>query len=545
MTNFNLNCSNATGACCTPAGTCSVTTQGGCVGSYQGDFTTCSPNNCPQPPPNDSCSAPAPLSVPGSVTVSNLLATDDAESTATCTTGAVNQAVWYTVVGNGSTYTATLCNAGGNFNDTKIQVWCNTCALPVCVAGNDDAACGISGLRSTVSWCTSLGTTYRIAIGGFGANAGTMQLTVASGAACGGALSCAPAYCTSNATSTADSTLAGVTFNTISNSTAGICDTYDNFTGISTTVQQGVTYPISITSGTCAGCFGKWSKAWIDYNQDLDFTDAGEQVFTVAAASTTCPQVHSGSVLIPLTATLGATRMRVVTREGGTLASTVPCGTYTWGGTEDYTVIIAPPSPPLGGPPFDDDDGDGVPNFCDNCPDDANAGQEDADNDGVGDLCDVCVGFDDNADADGDGVADGCDVCPGFDDNVDTDGDGTANGCDGCPNDPGKIAPGICGCGVSDMDSDGDGTADCQDLCPEDPNKTEPGICGCGVAETGDSDGDGVSDCVDQCPGVDDAVFFPGCQGAIPTMSHWGLIVLALLLLVLSKVYYGRRTATA
>ena len=47
----------------------------------------------------------------------------------------------------------------------------------------------------------------------------------------------------------------------------------------------------------------------------------------------------------------------------------------------------------------------------------------------------------------------------------DSDGDGTQNGFDGCPNDPNKITPGTCGCGVQDssVDSDGDGTIDCVD----------------------------------------------------------------------------------
>jgi hypothetical protein len=52
---------------------------------------------------------------------------------------------------------------------------------------------------------------------------------------------------------------------------------------------------------------------------------------------------------------------------------------------------------------------------------------------------------------------------------------------DGCPNDPLKIAPGICGCGVADTDSDGDGTADCNDGVPERPVQDRAGQCGCGV----------------------------------------------------------------
>lgn len=43
----------ATGACCTPAGACSVTTQAACSGSWAGAGTTCTPNPCPQPPPTN------------------------------------------------------------------------------------------------------------------------------------------------------------------------------------------------------------------------------------------------------------------------------------------------------------------------------------------------------------------------------------------------------------------------------------------------------------------------------------------------------------
>ena len=81
----------------------------------------------------------------------------------------------------------------------------------------------------------------------------------------------------------------------------------------------------------------------------------------------------------------------------------------------------------------------------------------------------------------------------------DFDSDGTPDCLENCPDDPNKIDPGICGCGVEDTDSDGDGTPDCNDSCPEDPNKTESGVCGCGVADT-DTDNDGTPDCSDNCP---------------------------------------------
>ena len=149
-----------------------------------------------------------------------------------------------------------------------------------------------------------------------------------------------------------------------------------------------------------------------------------------------------------------------------------------------------------GAPVCSDTDGDGVCDDDDNCPATANADQADADGDGVGDACDDCPN---DANKIAPGVC-GCGVS-----DVDSDGDGTEDCNDGCPNDFNKTAPGICGCGVADDDTDGDGTADCNDGCPSDPNKTDPGQCGCGVEDM-DSDCDGVADCNDVCPGGDDSV---------------------------------------
>jgi uncharacterized membrane protein len=70
---------------------------------------------------------------------------------------------------------------------------------------------------------------------------------------------------------------------------------------------------------------------------------------------------------------------------------------------------------------------------------------------------------------------------------------------DHCPDDPAKLEPGLCGCGVTDVDTDSDQTPDCHDECPTDPAKVTAGACGCGVPDT-DTDGDGKADCVDPCP---------------------------------------------
>jgi len=98
---------------------------------------------------------------------------------------------------------------------------------------------------------------------------------------------------------------------------------------------------------------------------------------------------------------------------------------------------------------------------------------------------------------------------------TDTDGDGTPDCHDACPEDPDKVEPGACGCGVPDTDTDGDGTPDCLDGCPEDPDKVEPGACGCGVPDT-DTDGDGTPDCLDGCPEDPDKVEPGACGCGVP-----------------------------
>ncbi len=143
----------------------------------------------------------------------------------------------------------------------------------------------------------------------------------------------------------------------------------------------------------------------------------------------------------------------------------------------------------------------------------------DSDGDGVDDACDVCSGGDDALDSDGDGVADFCDPCP-LDSPNDTDGDGVCDSDDLCP-------------GSDDtLDFDADGVPDFCDLCPLDnPN---------------DTDGDGVCNTDDLCQGFDDNEdangngIPDGCESiAVPTVSTWGLLVLALGLLVLAKLPSG------
>ncbi|MEP3388580.1 MAG: thrombospondin type 3 repeat-containing protein [Reichenbachiella sp.] len=114
-----------------------------------------------------------------------------------------------------------------------------------------------------------------------------------------------------------------------------------------------------------------------------------------------------------------------------------------------------------------DDDGDGIENAVDICPDVANADQADEDGDGIGDACET--------DTDEDGVIDDLDNCPTManSDQADTNNDGIGDVCEG--------------------DGDEDGIQDYLDNCPEIANP-----------EQSDFDGDGIGDSCDDTTVAED-----------------------------------------
>ncbi|MFO0838498.1 MAG: putative metal-binding motif-containing protein [Phycisphaerae bacterium] len=130
-----------------------------------------------------------------------------------------------------------------------------------------------------------------------------------------------------------------------------------------------------------------------------------------------------------------------------------------------------------------DDDGDGVPNCADVCPDGDD--RADADADGVPDACDNCLtgANASQADRDGDGVGDACDNCPNRSnpDQSDRDADGIGDACDASNTAPPPVP----------VESDADGFVDVIDNCPDTYNPDQK-----------DSDGDGVGDVCDNCPTV-------------------------------------------
>jgi hypothetical protein len=116
---------------------------------------------------------------------------------------------------------------------------------------------------------------------------------------------------------------------------------YADFTGLKTPVQRRGTVDFTLTPGFQSAAWNENWRIWIDLNQDQDFNDLGELVFSTASASSA---PVNGTIYIPSYAKLGATRMRIAMRFGSLPED---CGTF-YGEVEDYTVVIEPFCPSLG-----------------------------------------------------------------------------------------------------------------------------------------------------------------------------------------------------
>jgi hypothetical protein len=140
-------------------------------------------------------------------------------------------------------------------------------------------------------------------------------------------------YCTSKGNSTADEYINRVQLGTINN-LSGNNSGYGNFTAISTNLVRSTSNTITITPAWTGSVYSEAYRVWIDYNQDGDFADSGEQVFN---RNRTTATPISGSFTVPASALVGQTRMRVSMKYN---ASPTSCETFSYGEVEDYTVNI-------------------------------------------------------------------------------------------------------------------------------------------------------------------------------------------------------------
>ncbi len=140
--------------------------------------------------------------------------------------------------------------------------------------------------------------------------------------------------------------ITNITMGTINNTTVAEAGNYGDYTAMVTDAQQTTTLNIDITLET-GYTYNLW--AWVDWNNDGDFADPGEE-FYLGESLADNPTTFSGSITIPLSASLGNHVIRIGGADSG-LGSTPPsdpCYSGAWAAFEDYTlnVTAAPPCVP-------------------------------------------------------------------------------------------------------------------------------------------------------------------------------------------------------
>lgn len=110
-----------------------------------------------------------------------------------------------------------------------------------------------------------------------------------------------------------------------------------NLTNLSVTLNATSTYQLTVQFGTCNGNYSGAGEIWIDYDQSGSFEQT-ESVGTWVGIPPVAASIYN--VTIPAGAFNGATRMRVMQREGASSTPLDPCASFTWGSVMDFTVII-------------------------------------------------------------------------------------------------------------------------------------------------------------------------------------------------------------
>jgi hypothetical protein len=138
-------------------------------------------------PPNDACADAIAVGVPSMTAGTTSLATIDAAPL--CGTSITAPGVWYSVIGTGTTITASMCD-GQTPYDAKLSVYCQGCDTLTCVTGIDD----FCGLQPQVSWCSQAGAEYLILVHGFGSAVGNFNLVLTeNGQSCTASVTCTAA----------------------------------------------------------------------------------------------------------------------------------------------------------------------------------------------------------------------------------------------------------------------------------------------------------------------------------------------------------------
>ncbi len=115
---------------------------------------------------------------------------------------------------------------------------------------------------------------------------------------------------------------------------SGNNDGYKDFTDTPVEIALGDVLDLAFTPGFGFFEYQENWQVWIDFNRDGDFEDEGENVYLTSGSERT-----TGTIGIPLTATVGITRMRIAMKWGELVE---PCESFSWGEVEDYALDLKP-----------------------------------------------------------------------------------------------------------------------------------------------------------------------------------------------------------
>ncbi|MDD4052511.1 MAG: choice-of-anchor J domain-containing protein, partial [candidate division Zixibacteria bacterium] len=282
--------------------------------------------SCPTTPPNDNCSDVTPVTLTAGVT--SVLTGDNTCATSDCPDLAPATEAWEAItLPEKMDLVITYCGTTPAFELVYIILVpdCPCSGTSIFAAATDWDACGDGNVTMTFPGLDA--GTYYLPVLAFHPDytteyyQGPYTVNVTG-------TTWVPHYC--DASGGCDEYISNVAIADINNTSA--CDGYGDYTGQIANLTYGTPYPITITLGTSYS--SDYGGVWVDWNQDLDFDDAGEAI-TLDVSAGTGP--YTGSITVPGDATPGNTRMRVRL----SYSSYPPaCGTTSYGDVEDYTINV-------------------------------------------------------------------------------------------------------------------------------------------------------------------------------------------------------------
>ncbi len=142
-------------------------------------------------------------------------------------------------------------------------------------------------------------------------------------------------YCESEGEDSEDEWIAYVGLGSIDNS-SGNDGGYGDYTNLSTDLNREATYSIKLAPDYLSQSYQERFRVWIDWNRNGRYDDPSERVYTSGAVTDTV----TGNFIIPDSASLGTTGMRVSMKYQSLPSVCATGGDFDFGEVEDYCVNI-------------------------------------------------------------------------------------------------------------------------------------------------------------------------------------------------------------